>query len=114
MERILALGIIFCIIGYLLGSILFAPFFALHIKKIDLMSSSKDGNPGTANAFMNAGFMCGMLALICDIGKGFLPVYAYLQMVSDQKEFQKYISIILLFCYACAGVRTCVFCPSSF
>lgn len=97
MERTLVIGIVFSIMGYLMGSILFAPFFALHIKKVDLMSSSKDGNPGTANAFMNAGILCGTLALICDIGKGFLPVHVYLQAVSEQRELQKYISLILIF-----------------
>lgn len=70
--------IVYGIVGYLLGSILFASLFARWIRGIDLRTESKDGNPGTANAFMQGGFVCGVLALVCDLGKGFLPVYGYL------------------------------------
>lgn len=43
------------LIGYLLGSILFAPVFGQLIQKKDIISGTKDLNPGTANAFMQGG-----------------------------------------------------------
>ena len=35
---------------------------------------SSDGNPGTANAFLYGGVLCGILVLLADLGKGALPV----------------------------------------
>lgn len=66
---------VFILAGYLLGSILFAPVFGRLVKKKDIISGTKDGNPGTANAFMEGGALCGVLTLVCDMGKGFLPVF---------------------------------------
>lgn len=66
---------IFIIIGYFMGSFLFAPFFGYLIQKKDIISGTKDCNPGAANAFMQGGMLCGVLTLAGDIGKGFLPVF---------------------------------------
>ena len=68
----------FILLGYLSGSILYARVFARLFGKEDMILNSKDHNPGTANAFMYAGFWCGLLTLICDIAKGFVPVYLFL------------------------------------
>ncbi len=65
--------------GFMLGGVLFARVFGKLFHR-DVVSGSKDGNPGTANAFVNGGFACGMLTLIGDLGKGFLPVYLYLHL----------------------------------
>lgn len=73
MFRIFVYGII----GYLSGSILYARIFGYLIKQKDVVSSAKDKNPGTANAFMQGGFLCGVLTLLFDLAKGFLPVYLY-------------------------------------
>lgn len=67
--------LMFVMIGYLTGSFLFAPFFGHIIHKRDIISGTKDQNPGTANAFMQGGLWCGILTLVGDMGKGFLPVY---------------------------------------
>lgn len=69
--------IAFIIIGYLSGSILYARMFGSLIKGRDIISESKDRNPGTANAFMQGGFWCGVLTLVFDMAKGFLPVFLY-------------------------------------
>ena len=67
--------LVFIITGYLLGSFLPAPFFGHLIKKKDIIVGTKDQNPGTANAFTQAGMFCGILTLLCDLGKGFIPVF---------------------------------------
>ncbi len=69
----------FILAGYLMGGFLFAPFWGNVLMKKDILAGSRDGNPGTANAFMQGGFWCGTLTLLCDIAKGFLPVFLCLR-----------------------------------
>lgn len=66
---------VFAVAGYLMGSILFAPVFGRMIKNRDIIKGTKDQNPGTANAFMQGGPVCGCLTLACELLKGFLPVF---------------------------------------
>ena len=63
----------FTVFGYLSGSILFARVYAGLFGK-DLITDSKDGNPGTSNAFIYGGMACGILTLLGDLIKGVLPV----------------------------------------
>ena len=66
--------LIFALAGYFAGSILFATLFGKLIKK-DILSGTNDKNPGTANAFKEGGFRCGILTLVFDMLKGFLPAF---------------------------------------
>jgi glycerol-3-phosphate acyltransferase PlsY len=66
-----------CLLGYLLGSILFARVAGALFHR-DITGGSPDRNPGTANAFTYGGFWCGLLTLCGDLAKGFLPVFFYL------------------------------------
>ena len=70
--------LLFVLLGYVSGSVLYARVFAKLLGKGDICENSKDHNPGATNAFQNGGFWCGTLTLICDILKGFLPVALYL------------------------------------
>lgn len=70
---------VFILLGYLSGSVLYANVCAALFHREDMVEKSRDKNPGAANAFMYGGFWCGLLTLVCDIGKGFLPVYGYFQ-----------------------------------
>ena len=81
MDYVWKAGMLCTVAGYLLGSILFAPFFVQLFRNLDLEASSKDGNPGTANAFIKGGFWCGSLALLGDMGKGILPVAFFVRAV---------------------------------
>lgn len=69
----------FLIAAYLSGSILYARVFGRLLVHKDITAGTKDGNPGTANAFQHGGLMCGTLTLICELLKGFLPVWLYLR-----------------------------------
>lgn len=71
--------------GYICGSILFASV-AGHLLGKDVTDHSADHNPGTANAFMQGGFLCGVLTLIGDFGKGFLPVWLCLGRVEGVQD----------------------------
>ncbi len=64
----------FSLFGYLCGSILFADLFSKLFHK-DILTPSKDQNPGVTNAFMYGGFWCGVCTLLGDVLKGFLPVF---------------------------------------
>lgn len=64
----------FIILGYLSGSVMYAYLLPKLIKHIDICQLSKDGNPGTANAFMYAGIPVGILVIVCELLKGALPI----------------------------------------
>lgn len=70
--------ILYVLAGYLSGSVLYAQVFARLFHKPNLVEMSKDHNPGTANAFQYGGFWCGVLTLVCDLLKGFVPVFSFL------------------------------------
>lgn len=70
---------LFAVLGYLSGSVLYARVFARLFGNRDILSQSRDQNPGTANAFMYGGFMCGLCTLVFDLLKGFLPVYLFVK-----------------------------------
>ena len=72
MEKIY---LFYMISGFLLGSILFAYEIPKIWKHIDIREVSEDGNPGTFNAFVSCGAGCGILVLLAELLKGFLPVY---------------------------------------
>lgn len=96
MKQIIMTGLLFSIIGYFLGSILFAQFFSEQIKHVNLEKIAADGNPGTANAFKNAGLLCGVLSLSGDLGKGILPVYCFIHSISVQENPPASISLMLV------------------
>lgn len=66
---------LYAVFGYFMGSILFAYYLPMWIKGINVCEMSEDGNPGTANVFKYAGVWIGILTLLCELGKGFLPVF---------------------------------------
>lgn len=67
------------LLGYLSGSVLYAPIWAKLLKKGSITEKSKDNNPGVANAFVYGGFLCGVLTLLCELLKGAVPVWFYIR-----------------------------------
>lgn len=65
----------YAVFGFMLGSVLFSYHLPLWLCHVDIIAQSKDHNPGTHNAMHLAGVPVGILCLLCDIGKGFLPVF---------------------------------------
>ena len=74
-EMMILRYIFYFLLAYLSGGIMFGYWIPKIFCGLDVRELSKDGNPGTANAFTYAGPAWGMLVLICDILKGFLPVH---------------------------------------
>ncbi len=94
-DRHMMNGIVYIIWGYLSGSILYADIFGHLLKHKDIIKESKDKNPGTANAFMQGGFLCGFLTLVFDILKGFLPVFLYMHSPVSGKYSKLLLSLVL-------------------
>ena len=65
----------FVLIGFLSGSVLFSYHIPMWLKHIDIVRESRDHNPGTSNAFKYAGVNIGILCLLADLAKSFLPVF---------------------------------------
>ena len=61
--------------GFLSGSILFSKIIPKLLLHKDICEISDDGNPGAFNAFTHCGKGVGMLCLLLDILKGFIPVF---------------------------------------
>lgn len=72
---------ILSLLGYCSGSVLYAYVLPKWILHMDIREHTKDLNPGTANAFMQAGIPMGILVLLAELGKGFLPVHLAKQWV---------------------------------
>lgn len=80
----LLLPIVFSLLGYSSGSVLYARIFAKIFNKKDMLEKSRDQNPGAANAFQYGGFWCGIFTLLGDLAKGFVPVYTFMYIASEE------------------------------
>ena len=85
-------ALFFMLSGYLMGSILFARIVAKLFHK-DIISDSPDKNFGTANAYRYGGFLCGAITLLCDLAKGFLPVFLYIHSNDYQGFFLPFVMV---------------------
>lgn len=71
--------IIYILIGYLSGNILYANVFGNIFGVRERYAESADKNPGTSNAYKYGGFWCGTLTLVFELMKGALPVLLYVR-----------------------------------
>lgn len=67
--------------GFCFGGILFSYHLPKLLKGVDICKMSADHNPGTSNAFKYAGIPVGSLCLLCDLFKGFFPVFFSLKLL---------------------------------
>ena len=68
---------LYVIFGYLSGSVLYARVSARLLHTEEALSRAEDQNPGAFNAFALGGFWCGVMTLLGDLAKGFIPVFFY-------------------------------------
>ncbi len=88
-------ALLFILLGYLSGSVLYAKIWGKLLCGTDITKGSTDGNPGTANAFIQGGFWCGVLTLFCELLKGILPVYFYMRGMGPQALSDGWIALVL-------------------
>jgi acyl phosphate:glycerol-3-phosphate acyltransferase len=75
MEAAAILNAIFFIaVGIASGSVLYSVYLPKLIKGVDVTVASADKNPGAYNAFVFGGIPVGILCLLLDIFKGYVPV----------------------------------------
>ena len=67
--------IFYILFGYLSGSVLYSYLIPKHFCHVDVRTVHEDRNPGAFNAFSAAGPRVGLVCVLCDMGKGFLPVF---------------------------------------
>lgn len=65
--------------GLLVGGVMFCRLIPKVLTGKDVCELGEDGNPGSANAFVHCGVRIGSVCLLCDLLKGFLPVFIALQ-----------------------------------
>ncbi|MBO7736307.1 MAG: glycerol-3-phosphate acyltransferase [Clostridia bacterium] len=70
--------------GYLLGGVMFCRALPLLFKKKDICELFADKNPGAFNVFSSCGVGMGMVCLLCDILKGFIPVFLGCMFLNTQ------------------------------
>ena len=88
-------AVIYALIGYLSGSVLYAEVFCGIFGRKNAIEQSRDANPGTTNAFLYGGFWCGICTLIFDMAKGFVPVYAYVHMTQMNLAESNGLALVL-------------------
>lgn len=71
---------VWTLVGYLCGSLMFSSLVSKYLCNIDIGTISDDKNPGAGNVFKYVGTGWGILCLVLDIGKGFLPVWMAARM----------------------------------
>ena len=71
-DALISLG--FCILGYLFGSLPFALWITRLIKGVDVREAGS-GHISTTNTIRQVGWVPGVLVLVLDMGKGFLPTF---------------------------------------
>ena len=89
---------ILVILAYLSGSIPFGKIFG-KLKNIDIQKEGS-GNIGFANAVRVLGWRLGALVLICDVLKGFLPVYVASEYFNASLQMQMIIGLVAIIGHA--------------
>ncbi len=106
-DVLLAVGI--CVFGYLSGSLPFALWITRLVKGVDVRDAGS-GHASTTNTIRQAGWGPGILVLIFDIGKGYLPTLmvdffpnAFLTVLTDFGLSWDLLSTTptFLFCHVC-------------
>ncbi len=73
--------------GFCLGGVLFSYHLPKLLKGVDVCQLSADRNPGAMNAFRCAGVPVGILCLLCDLCKGFFPVFFALRFLDPARPW---------------------------
>ena len=74
--------ILFLVLAYLSGSLTFSIWVTRYVKNVDVRDSGS-GHATTTNTLRQAGFGWGVLVLILDIAKGFIPTYLALKFTNE-------------------------------
>ncbi|MDP4089353.1 MAG: glycerol-3-phosphate acyltransferase [Bacillota bacterium] len=68
-------AVIMTFIGFLSGSVMYSYLLPKHLKKVDPREKAYDKNPGGSNAIRAGGTVLGLICILLDIAKAFIPVF---------------------------------------
>jgi len=91
-------AILFPVLAYLSGSLPFSIWVTRYVKNVDVRDSGS-GHATTTNTLRQAGFGWGVLVLILDISKGFIPTYLAIKFTNE--------TWLVAFTAACAVIGHC-------
>jgi glycerol-3-phosphate acyltransferase PlsY len=76
--------IIMTIIGFFSGAVMYSYLIPKVFFKTDIREASEDGNPGSSNAIKAAGVPAGVICMVLDISKAFVPIFisVYIMKIS--------------------------------
>jgi glycerol-3-phosphate acyltransferase PlsY len=92
--RILLSGL-FPLLGYLCGSLPFSIWVTRFVRGVDVREAGS-GHATTTNTLRQAGFGWGVLVLVLDIAKGFIPTYLALHVGRNAASYLPSIPIYLV------------------
>lgn len=75
-ENSAATCALFTLAGFLSGSVMFSYLIPKIFKGVDIREKTFDRNPGGANAIRAVGTKIGLLCILLDVLKGFIPVFS--------------------------------------
>ncbi|HSO12571.1 MAG TPA: glycerol-3-phosphate acyltransferase [Anaerolineales bacterium] len=77
-----AFSVLFPVLAYLSGSLPFSIWVTRYVKNVDVRDAGS-GHATTTNTIRQAGFGWGVLVLILDIAKGFIPTHLALKFTDE-------------------------------
>jgi glycerol-3-phosphate acyltransferase PlsY len=86
MVAIIALFVISLLLAYLIGSLPFAYLYGMIFKEIDIRQHGS-GNVGATNVLRVFGTLPGIIVLLLDMLKGFIPVFVVLYHVDTDAQW---------------------------
>jgi len=89
-------GILFALAAYLLGSVPFGKLVAKRVSHVDITALGS-GNIGAANVAREIGLKWGLLTLVLDMLKGFIPVILFSAWASQMEgDYNTALSVVCL------------------
>ena len=85
--------IIVVIFSYLIGAIPFGALISLKIAKIDITKRGS-GNIGATNVAREVGLSLGLITLLLDLMKGFVPAYIFSRYFNTASYFEMGLSVV--------------------
>lgn len=76
--------ILLIVLGLLAGGIMFCQLIPARVMKVDVYKESDNHNPGASNAFKLCGWKVGLICVILDILKGFIPVILAVYLLNTE------------------------------
>ena len=91
MENGILKYLLFALAGYVSGSIMYSYLIPKLFCGVDIVKEGEDHNPGMTNVMRCVSVKLGVLCLLLDVAKGFVPVFLAKLYVPDYKSDWKYM-----------------------